>query len=142
MKQHIYESKYSSVHIDFETDIFFHIWYASTEIMTDEEYKKEYGQLLEALSEFDKLPQKNFIDLQQFKYFLSPEMQDWHSEHIFSRFLPDKKRYLAVRNSIDFVASLYVEQTFEELFENGHEVIKKHFSNEKDALDWLLEIKV
>lgn len=140
MKTIVYDSPYIEILLLEETNIMTHIWKPTTSSFTDESYKSEYQRITKALQNLPLFPQKTIIDLREFNFTLSPEMQDWHEENVFSIIYPLKEFYLAVINSPDFIVTVYVEQTFEEFDERKSKIVRKHFENIDTAKEWLLTV--
>ncbi|OJJ22808.1 hypothetical protein BKI52_00200 [marine bacterium AO1-C] len=141
MKINIYNSPYIEIFLFKEANIMTHVWKPATIHFTDEEYKAEYQRIIKSLLKLPAIPQKTIIDLREFYFALSPEMQDWHGENVFSILYNLGEFYLAVINSPDFIVTVYVEQTFEEFNEKKLKITRKHFENLEEAKIWLSGIK-
>jgi len=141
MKTTIYNSSYIEIFLFKETGIVTHVWKPATIDLTDEEYKTEYRRIVKSLLKLPIISNKTIIDLREFYFALSPEMQDWHGENVFSILYSLGEFYLAVINSRDFIVTVYVEQTFEELNEKKIKITRKYFENLEDAKQWLSNIK-
>lgn len=76
------------------------------------------------------------IDLREFHYIMSPEMQDWYNKHVFQKIFVGQKFYFALINNGDFVNDLAVSQTFDE--SGSLTLTTKSFNNEKTTYQWLL----
>ena len=133
MKTTIYNSPYIEIFLFKDTNIMAHVWKPATIHFTDELYKSEYQRIIKSLINLSDLPHKTIIDLREFYFALSPEMQDWHGENVFSILYNLGEFYLAVINSPDFIVTVYVEQTFEEFNEKKLKITRKYFENLEEA---------
>lgn len=133
-EQLVYQSKHQTVAIDEEKGIFFHIWNKSSEQITEEQYKEEIIALGLAAGRH-QIPPKGLINLTNFLFVISPEMQEWHNKNIFQ---PEGGyTHMAIVATPDFITSLSVEQTFEDGAEVDLDFETRFFSQEAEALDWL-----
>ena len=80
------ESKFQKIYIDTTLDIYIQVWYSTTEDMSDDEYKNEFTTLIENVDP-DSVPIKKLIDLTDFEYVMSPDMQEWHNENVFKNLI-------------------------------------------------------
>ncbi|EAY30024.1 hypothetical protein [Microscilla marina] len=132
----IYQSRYQSIAVEKSLQLGHQEWYQDTVDMSDDEYRKDLGQLVRKL-ERQKIPQKWLINLSGFHYIMSPEMQEWHSLNVFQKIFVGQEFYFAVLSNGDFVNDLAVSQTFDE---TGNLILTtKYFKEETPAYAWLLD---
>ncbi len=110
------------------------IWMETTESMTEEEYK-EIMQEWASIAE-EHQPSKLLLDIVNNKFLLSPEIQEWTDQNIFTRTHEaglKKDAFIAPKN---IVALMSVEQLFDEA--NVSKKERKFFDEREEALKWLL----
>ena len=80
-------------------------------------------------------PELYLIDSSKFSLPITPDTQAWMAENISANYAKNGIKKLAFLISSAFIAQLSIEQTNSTTFTRG--VHKKHFEDEKNALDWL-----
>jgi hypothetical protein len=133
----IYDSAYQKLLYHKEIEAFEEIWKAESENLTDELYKEDFLALIEVGF---RIPfNKVLIDHREFRFVITPELQIWHVENIFSISAQYVKGKTKVANlvSSDFFSQLSIEQTFDESTDTEL-FVSKYFQSREDAVKWLL----
>lgn len=131
----IYQSQFQAISVDVTSMLGHQEWYEETINMGHNEYRKDLESFIKSLDN-RKIPSRWLIDLRNFNYVMSPEMQEWHNKHVFQKIFTGQKFYFAIINNGDFVNDLAVNQTFDEA--GNLILISKSFSEEALAYEWLL----
>lgn len=132
----IYQSPYQKILFNPEYQIFEQIWLPESEFMNDDIYKKEFRDILNATEAYKGKSNKIFIDSLNALYVVSPELQEWHNEHVFSRLIEMGIKRFAVLLSRDLFTQVSYEQTFEEAENAGFQI--EYFDDRAKAYAWLL----
>jgi len=125
----------------FDEDLKFYeiVWHEKSQDMEDNEYKQ---LMLHEKKELAKYEQINLVlvNLENRLDTMAPELQEWSSENIASFFLEKITRLkTAVVKSKDFTTQFSLEQAFEEDGVTEDIALIKHFDNEQEAREWLLD---
>ena len=121
--KNIYRSKFITVDYFHEDNHIETFWLPETEKMTEEEYKKEMLNWLDACQKCK--PTKNIPDISDMRFVVSLEM--------------GLKWVAIVYNNPDYIAQLSIEQVMEE--PKGKEFVTRWFVNKESAIDWLKSVK-
>lgn len=108
--------------------------WVNTDRLTQDTFKKELlkGELY-AIEQCQ--PELYLIDSSNFWLPITPDTQTWMAENISLNYAKNGIKKLAFLMSSEFIAQLSIEQTNSTTFTRG--VHKKHFEDEKNALEWL-----
>jgi len=135
----IYESQFQKDFFEKEKKRIYVFEQPATEYFTESTFKNEMLTVTDMTAEFfrknsDK-PQQMFIDMREFRFVVSPELQEWHAKTNFTKYLEMGISQVAILVSQDFFAKISVEQSFEEnIVANS---IIQYFEDENEALAWL-----
>ncbi len=133
----VYQSKYLTLMIEPEKELIKVVWSATTENMTDEEFRTELIRYAEIAEKYR--PQKSLIDTTNFLMTIMPETQEWVNINIHQRVAATKKssrKKVAYLISKELFPQVSIEQTMEE--GNVKEIFEtRYFEDEKQAIDWL-----
>ncbi|WP_157558723.1 hypothetical protein [Microscilla marina] len=137
----IVESDYFSIYFTEEFKLFEQFWYASSQQMTEADYKRLHYAWVQKLIENKYNIQYFYLDNRANHFVISKELQQWHAQHIAIPVLnhlpnPDKVK-VAMVVSEDFVSQLSIEHTV-----NTHQDFNQvtyYFTNPKEAQNWLLK---
>ncbi len=137
----IYNSQYQILLLDTRQDILIEEFDFESENYTPQEYKKDFTDLSQAV--VDKVQDKYtvkkiLIDMQNFRFVITPELQKWHNENVFPIVAKVGIRWFAIIVSSDVFASVSSEQTIDEHQEQFFTT--RYFSNSQDAFNWLREV--
>lgn len=132
-KEIIYKSKFQTVEFYPELAIVEATWTPSTEKMSNEEYKQEMLSYLERIKAYQ--PKFALPNTTELRFAISPEIQDWMNQHIFTGFLELGMQAAAFVVSADLFAQVSIEQTMEE--DMGISFKTRYFEDREAALDWL-----
>ncbi|HAS41685.1 MAG TPA: hypothetical protein DCS93_14480 [Microscillaceae bacterium] len=134
----VYRSPYQTFILFASEALLVEVWNETSDDLTDEIYKQEYLKVVEALfpiaDQYDQL----LIDARNFQYPVSPTLQQWHSEHILSKFNQKTETRIAIVKSESPLAQYALEQTLEEndLTEEKEKI--KLFDQMNEASQWLI----
>ena len=134
----LHESKFWKFGHDVNDSMMIYQWFNTTELMNDEEYKHEMERNAKECQIY-RHP-KHLVDLRNFLYTISPEVQAWTDNIIFPRFLDTGLNRIAFVVSQDLFAQVSVEQMLEEdtavsSFQS------RYFDHYFQARDWLTAVK-
>jgi hypothetical protein len=130
----VYQSKYLTLAVETSKEFIKVLWSASTENMTDEEFRAELIKYAEVSEQYQ--PQKSLVDTQHFLMPVVPETQEWVNAHIHQRSLKAGIKKFAYLVSKDLFSQVSIEQTMEE--GNAKEIFDtRYFENESEAMGWL-----
>ncbi|TAH21208.1 MAG: hypothetical protein EAZ08_04205 [Cytophagales bacterium] len=134
----IYDSQYQTLLYHTESGIFEEIWKEGSRELTDELYQEDFLKLIKVGF---RIPfNKVLIDHREFHFTISPELQTWHLENIFSVSIQYVTGKTKVANLVtpDFYAQLSIEQTFEEV-KTDKFIDFLYFDDRIAAVRWLLK---
>ncbi|WP_299458742.1 STAS/SEC14 domain-containing protein [uncultured Microscilla sp.] len=135
-------NKYFTAYFDVDLCLFEICWQEESSDMTDDDYKESMGKVIQLMLDNDYLPllQYQLLDNRSNLFTMSPELQEWQSEHIGKQVVEAIGDYpkTAFIQSEDFITQLSFEQTMEETGETSGLV--RYFDNELDAKAWLLDV--
>ena len=136
--KNMYRSKYITVDYFQEDNLIETFWLPETEKMTEDEYKQEMLNWLDACLKCK--PTKNIPNISDMRFVVSPEMQEWTNENILISLLDMGLKWVAiVFDNPDFIAQLSLEQVMEE--PKGKEFVTRWFVKKESAIDWLKSVK-
>ena len=125
----------------FDEDLKFYeiVWHEASQDIEDEEYKQLMLQETKELSKYEQI-NLVLVNLQNRLDTMSPDLQEWSSENIAPFFLEKiTKLKTAVIKSKDFTTQFSLEQAFEEDDVSEEIALVKHFEDEQEAREWLLD---
>lgn len=109
-------------------------WLASSEKMSEEDFKQEIEGEKKALEEVK--PKSILADTLQMGFAIPPDLQEWHNNLIFPVFESIGLRKLAILVSHDLFVQVSIEQLIDE--NNSNAGFKtKYFDSEENAINWL-----
>lgn len=136
------DNQYFTSYFDEELKLYEIVWHEASQDMEEEEYKQLLLNDKEGLYIY---PQINFvlINLQNRLDTMSPELQEWSTKNIAPFFL-EKSTHLkvAVVRSKDFSTQFSLEQALEEDNTPEEKAVTKHFENEQEAREWILDTQL
>lgn len=109
-------------------------WKKESENMSVEDFKQQISFIREAVIQYK--PYYILGLTVEMTYGITPELQEWHNDFLFSAFRDEKLQKLAVIVSEDIFTQVSIEQLIED--EKDASFITQYFDKEADALDWLL----
>jgi len=131
MEKVVHQSKYLTINHDDLNKIFINYWLSSTANMTNEEFKKEIGIIIELAEQFSiRGILVNSID---YMYPITPEIQDWYNEFTTSTLIKIGVSKMVIIVSTDFLSRLSVEQ----MFDDQKGITIAYYSDIKNAMTWL-----
>lgn len=130
------EGQFSISKGDIENKILYHIWKSTSENMQDEDFKEELLKTIKEDNEDEKYSSM-VVDLRDFKFVITPEIQEWSDKNIFPLFREVGLNRVAFVVSSDLFSQISVEQMLEE--ENAQKIFaKQYFDDMLKAENWLL----
>jgi hypothetical protein len=131
--QIIYQSTFCKYVYYAEDKLLIGRW-VNTDRLTQDIFKEELlrGEL-QAVEQCK--PELYLIDSSNFWLPITPDTQTWIAQNISANYAKNGVKKLAFLISSEFIAQLSIEQTNSTTFTRG--VNKKHFEDEKNALNWL-----
>lgn len=131
--KNLYESQYSQITYVNTNSLIFQKWLNKSEILTDKKFQYE---MLHLLFQIEKnTPRYLKIDLRNFLYIVSYDMQIWINYYINSNIVKNNVEKIAFLNCKDEVAKISVDLTLN-CIENS-KMNYKFFDDEKLLSDWL-----
>ncbi|TAF32301.1 MAG: hypothetical protein EAZ57_09375 [Cytophagales bacterium] len=130
----VYENKYWTVDYFADKGLIVLTWLQESYRMTDNEYKDCFLAYAEITEKFK--PTRNISDVRDMKFLITPELQEWTNEVVFSRFWAVGLRKVAFVTSKVMLAQMSVEQTMEE--ETGSSFEFQYFDTIENAEKWVL----
>lgn len=130
----LHQSKHLIVKYDEVKSLFENSWFDSAN-MSEEEYKNElvkYADLVVA-----HRPKNFLVNSSDFAFAVSPNVQLWIAENIFSRTMHPDAEKMAIIVSSDVFAQVSIEQTVEEASELLGKLNTRYFDVVEDAMKWL-----
>lgn len=104
--------------------------------MPEELYREEVNSQMNVTEEYS--PIKMLVDTKEAYYNVKPETQDWINERFIGLVAKIQLEKMAWIVSEDFFAQVSFDQFMDDATEK-QTLNLKHFTNEEDALNWLLE---
>ncbi len=133
--QNLHESSCFSIFFDSESKLFHYVFNAQTEFMTADGYIDELKTFIQLIEEHK--PIKVLGDMIDFKFMITPDIQAWVAEHLFTVYEEIGFQKIAILLSEEFIAGLSIEQTMDEGNQNSFQT--SYFDNAEDAMKWLQE---
>lgn len=130
--EEIFKNRYQVFYYDHRRSFFINVWQPDSQLLQDEEYKKEQMVLWENIREIK--PKFVISDNTHFLYSIDPELQDWVAAEIDKLIDDVKLERIAVIISKDFLALLTIKQTIEE---GRFQDITRFFESLEEAEEWL-----
>ena len=119
-----------------ETSFFKQSFTPETKNWTDNSYKEQFEEYAKLIREYK--PLYIIVDTQNFMFSVIPEIQVWQSNYINPLISEIGVKKIAMLMNDDFITQISIEQTLEENEENNSWETK-FFSNEDEAITWLLK---
>ncbi len=133
--QRIYESKYYTIDYSVAKNIF-EFRFKHTLAMTWADFRAELIKQTELAFQYQ--PAYFFFDTKNFHFLITPEMQGWIDDNIFTKFIEAGVKKYAYLNSTEIIAQISIENTMDERIASiGFST--KYFNDETEAKKWLLE---
>jgi len=130
---------YFTSHFDKDLKLYEIVWHEASQDIEEDEYIKF---MIHERNELAKYEVINFVLINLLNRLdtMSPDLQEWSTENIAPFFL-NKSTYLkvAVIRSKDFSTQFSLEQAIEEDNTPEEKAITKHFDDEQEAREWLLD---
>jgi hypothetical protein len=104
-----------------------------TEYIGDENYQEAQWKEVAMIRKYR--PSKMIINVQDLRYTLPPEMQEWTAQNIAIPMIQLCVKRAAYIIPVDFYAQLSIEQLVTELPEMNY--ITMFFQDERTAMEWL-----
>ena len=105
--------------------------------MSAEEYIQELSVFIDLVRAHR--PKRILGNMVDFRFPITPEIQAWVDENLFSVYREIGFEQIAILLSEEFIASLSIEQTMDSAGDNGFQTA--FFDNEEAAKRWLLPKK-
>ncbi len=131
----VYENTYLLISFFEKENLLEMEWLPKTKNMSIEEYKENSMLFLRFCKQFR--PKYLISDLRNLFFPISPEVQDWVHENIFSELLAGYLHKLAALMSTEFITQLSIEQMIDE--NNLAQQFTTFFDDKEKARKWLLE---
>jgi hypothetical protein len=128
----VYESDYIAIFYHDVDAIVEGIWKASTNRLSDEDFKKDMLAWLKAVQ--DNQPVNVMANTKEYYHTISPELQVWINENILAHYMAAGVRKLGFIVAPDLFAQVSIEQTIEEKTQTFS---AQYFENEENARAWL-----
>ncbi|TAF66281.1 MAG: hypothetical protein EAZ55_06555 [Cytophagales bacterium] len=132
-KELVFQNKYITVYYQAQQRILEVTW-TDDGTMNEESYKEAMLAILQTNNQYQ--PLYSLADTRQFLYSISPEVQTWINENIFTNSenrIIQKYAFVVPTNIFSLVS---IQQTMEE---GDREEKTKYFKSTEEALQWLLD---
>lgn len=129
----IHKSKYVEILFDETKSLIIDKFLPETDEMTTEDFKKEMHIFVKMCERYR--PTKELVHLIDMNYIITPVIQEWLNDEIFSQYANIIKK-IAFFMPSQLMTSISIKQTMDE--EMGQGFVNDYFDNEQKALDWLL----
>ena len=130
----LYRNHYFLVSFEEANELFHYVFFEATELMKPEEYIEELTVFIDLVKKYK--PKRVLGDMINFKFVITPDIQEWVNENLFSVYIEIGFKKIAILLSTSFVEQVSIQQTLEEA-ESGS-FATAYFDDEKTALAWLL----
>ena len=127
----IYKSTYQTIILD--NSILSQTWQKKSDDMDNQLFKDEMVELGKAFD--NKKPKLVLINMQNFVFAVSPEVQEWVNKNVNSKLLQVGTQKIAFVVSSDLFTKISVEQTLGE--DEEAELPSKYFKDVEKAKKWL-----
>lgn len=134
MEKVLYESRFWRMTYYPDKTLMRYTWYSSTNEMTEAEYKEEMRKNAEISSSVEV--KSGLIDLRNFLYSISADVQSWTDREIFPKLSETGYKKLAFLVSKDLFAQVSVEQMLDEEVAAAN-FQTRYFESEEEAQEWL-----
>lgn len=131
----IHRSDIQVIYYDEESSLMRIIVSANTEYIGDENFQEAQLKILEMAKRYQ--PNCVLTNVQDLRYTIPPEMQEWAAQEIIAKMIPLGLMRLAYIIPKDFYAQLSVEQLVDEL--PILNFTTAFFIDEKTATEWLCD---
>jgi len=128
-----YKSNFQTIRIYEDLKLLAKEWTPDTEYMSEQKFKEEVEKIAEVAEKYKV--EKFHDNTTNFLFPISPELQTWVNESIFTRFIAAGLRKYALIVSKEMIAQLSIEQTMEE--ENASSFQVRYFDSPEKASEWL-----
>ncbi len=129
----VYKSPYQTIRVYEDLKLLAKEWTPDTEYMSEQKFKEEVEKIAEAAEKYKV--EKFHDNTTNFLFPISPALQTWVNESIFTRFIAAGLKKYALIVSKEMIAQLSIEQTMEE--ENASNFQVKYFDSPEKASQWL-----
>ena len=133
MRTQVYKSEYFTIWVSVDSQLVEYEFNSKTEDMTADEYIDELKEFIGVVELYR--PQKVFGEMTDFKFAITPDIQDWINENLFSVYRRINFQKIAIILSKEFVSELSIQQTMAE--ETTESFLTGYFDNEEKAKEWL-----
>lgn len=130
----LHTNKYWHFGCSQEKQMMWYEWFETSIDLTDEEYQEEMNKNAEQCL-IKKLPLA-LVDLRNFKFMITPEMQAWTDQVIFPQFIESGLKRIAFVVSPDLFAQVSLEQMMDEDLAK-EQFASKYFETKEEAEAWL-----
>lgn len=128
-----YKSTFQTIRVYEDLKLLAKEWTTDTEYMSEQKFKEEVEKIAEVAEKYKV--EKFHDNTTNFLFPISPELQTWVNESIFTRFIAAGLRKYALIVSKEMIAQLSIEQTMEE--DNASNFQVKYFDSPEKASEWL-----
>ena len=130
----IYESKYLKVSHHCTQRMFHYVFSETTWDMTTDEYRQLLEDYINIIRKYR--PKRILGDMVDFNFVISPELQEWIDQHVFTAYAEIGFEKIAILLSTQYITNLSIQQTMEE---NNMSTFESEYFNDTDAARaWLL----
>lgn len=130
----VHKSNLQKISYQAETRVMSVVVSSDTEYIGDESFQEAQWKILAMIRKY--LPNSLLINVQDLRYTIPPEMQEWTAKEVIPKMIEIGVRKLAYIIPQDFYAQLSIEQLADELPNFNFE--RRIFADEKTAMNWLL----
>lgn len=107
------------------------IWQENSQEMEDDDFKAEIEQWCQLVEKHK--PKGCMVNSLQFRFTISPDLQDWYNENI----TPHKFKAGLQKMAFIVPEELLSELSIEQIFDEQEAITFKYVASEEEALNWL-----
>ena len=129
----LYKSDFEEYFMILEKDILFAKWFPKSEEMSDQDFKNEMQNEIDFVRTFQI--KKYLIDVQDFRFVMSNELQEWTDQNVNTKLDQLGLQKLAYVASKDFIAQVSIQMTMDESVKQNYDT--RFFETFEEAMTWL-----
>lgn len=129
----VYSSKYFTIWYDSNSNMVSYLFNEKTADMSKVEYIDELKEFIEIVKKYQV--KRVFGEMVDFKFTITPDVQEWIDQNLFSVYQEVNFEKIAILLSKDFFSQLSIQQTMEDSTKVGFQT--KYYDNKAEAMAWL-----
>jgi len=130
----LFENKFVCVVFDSSQSLIEGTWFPSTIYASDEDFKTWSIEVVRYTQEYQA--QRMLANTKDYKFTITPDLQEWSVSHIFEPMAAAGIRKLAMIVSSDLFPQVSLEQFVDEYGEK--QITTRYFEDVEEARQWLI----